>query len=444
MAPEYPENRCKRCGRCMTVCPVYQVTGHEADVARGRLALLEKMDSATLRRSPRFSEILTRCLLCGACTQACANSVPAAQIIQAGRQGLHASHRRWLENPLARTIRKGDLSPRIVSKGGSLLQALFCKRIPDSSGLHLRFPLSFFTKRTVVPPLARRPFIQTFQARPNETKVSTRVAVFVGCGANYLYPEAAWALVEILHRIGVSIVVPRDQGCCGLPAFVSGDTETARCLAKKNIEAFSSSDVDTVLSLCASCGSHWTAMPRLFEPGSTWRQAADALAEKHQDAMAFLAREERALRSRLYENDRDAASPENKPIRVVYHEPCHRRIGQGLGVEAPEALLRRIPGVTLIHSAHPEQCCGHGGTFNLTHFDLSMKILDRRMEDLLARQPNAIVTGCTGCLLQLTEGVSRRGLAGSVLVCHPLVLVADFLEELVPSNLPRADRKSAR
>ena len=77
----------------------------------------------------------------------------------------------------------------------------------------------------------------------------------------------------------------------------------------------------------------------------------------------------------------------------------------------------------LAEASHPGQCCGHGGDFNLSHFDLSVKILDRRMRDFETVAPDAIVTGCTGCLLQFAEGASRKGLAGRVKICHPLVLI---------------------
>jgi glycolate oxidase iron-sulfur subunit len=114
---------------------------------------------------------------------------------------------------------------------------------------------------------------------------------------------------------------------------------------------------------------------------------------------------------------------QRKPLlRVAYHDPCHLRIGQGI-TEAPRRLLEAFPNVEFIEAPHPGQCCGHGGDFNLSHFDLSVKILDRRMEDFLKVEPDAIVTGCTGCLLQFEEGVSRQRLTGRVRVCHPLVLI---------------------
>ena len=113
-------------------------------------------------------------------------------------------------------------------------------------------------------------------------------------------------------------------------------------------------------------------------------------------------------------------------LRVGYHEPCHLRIGQGI-TKAPRQILEALEGVALVEAFGSNQCCGHGGGFNLAHFDLSMQILDKRIGDLRKTSLEAIVTGCTGCLLQFTEGVSRANTLGRIEVCHPLVLVEKYL-----------------
>jgi len=406
----------------MSVCPVYQTTFRETDVARGRLALLESVGEGTIPWSERLEEILSRCLLCGACAQICANNVPTTRLIQQGRQYLfEAGKGSRFSHPLIRSVRQGELSGRAVVKGGALLQGLLCRKIPDSSGLHLRFPLSFFAERATVPPVAWRPFLEAFRPEAVEKMEGTRVGFFVGCGANYLFPETAWALVRILKRMGVTMVIPRDQVCCGLPAYVSGDTKTARALARKNIETFEPLEVDAVLTVCASCGSHLQDLGALFEDDPVWQDAAGALAARHKDAMAFLVE---ALGLDHYLQDQGSAVKLHGGgvYRVAYHDPCHLRIGQGI-TEGPRRLLQATPGVEFVEAPHPGRCCGHGGDFNLSHFGLSMEILDRRMEDFQTAQAHAIVTGCTGCLLQFAEGVSRKGLAGRVQVCHPLVLV---------------------
>lgn len=413
---------CKRCGQCMSVCPVYQATFREVDVARGKLALLESAEAKTIQWSKRLEEILSRCLLCGACAQVCANSVQTTLMIQSGRQRLFEVEKRGeLQSPLLGSIRESHLPAKILLKGGALLQALACKKIPETSGLHLRFPLSFFTKRSTVPPIAWTPFLDSFRPEPTVKVERPRIGFFVGCGANYLFPDIAWALVHLLGRVGVTVFVPQGQVCCGLPAYVSGDTRTARKLAQENIEVFESLELDAILTVCASCGSHLKALASLFADDHSSRDAAASMAQKHMDAMTFLV-DHPGFDVYLKALQRAESPKETRPLRVAYHDPCHLRIGQGI-TEAPGRLLEAVPGVQLVEAPHPDRCCGHGGDFNISHFPLSMKILDRRMDDFEKVKPDRIVTGCTGCLLQFAEGISRRGLTGKIEACHPLALV---------------------
>jgi glycolate oxidase iron-sulfur subunit len=422
----------------MSVCPVYQITFREADVARGKLALLESVEAGTMKWSNRVVEILSRCLLCGACAQVCASRVKTTLMIQSGRQRLFEVEKRGeRQGALIRNLREGLLSARLLLKGGALLQALVCKKIPETSGLHLRFPLSFFAKRLTVPPIARTPFLDAFHPEPPVNAEGPRIGFFVGCGANYLFPGIAWTLVRILGRMGATLVVPKEQVCCGLPAYVSGDTRTARRLAQKNIDLFESLELDAILTVCASCGSHLKALASLFADHTSSRAAAASMAQKGMDAMTFL------VDHLGFEAYLKALNPAGSPkgaraLRVVYHDPCHLRIGQGIN-RAPRRLLETLPGVQLVEAPHPGRCCGHGGDFNLSHFPLSMKILDRRMEDFEKVKPETIVTGCTGCLLQFAEGISRRGLAGRIEVCHPLVLIE---KAIAPSPTPARYRKN--
>jgi len=389
------------------------------------------VQEGTMGWSERFEEILSRCLMCGACAEYCVSMVDAKRIFQHARQCLFQATKDWRSTKaMVKSLREGELPGKLLLKGGALLQGLLCTKIPQSSGLHLRFPLSFFTKRTVVPTLAWNPFLETLDPALEGNAKGLRVGFFVGCGANYLFPGTAWALVRILQHMGATVIIPKDQVCCGLPAYVAGDADTAQALANKNIEAFRASDLDAVLTVCASCGAHLKNLGDLFEDDSLGKVAAQGLAEKHQDAMAFLV-EELGLDAHL-EALASTHRSQGKPLyRVVYHDPCHLRIGQGI-TEAPRRLIDALPGVELVEAPHPGQCCGHGGDFNLSHFELSLEILNRRMEDFQRVEPDAIVTGCTGCHLQLAEGVSRKGLEQEVRVCHPLILVEEAMNLTAP------------
>jgi glycolate oxidase iron-sulfur subunit len=362
--------------------------------------------------------------------------------MQAGRQRLFELEKRGhTESALLKAVREGRLGTKVLLKGGVLLQALACKKIPETSGLHLRFPLSYFTERRTVPPIAWKPFLDAFQSEPSADSDGPRIGFFVGCGANYLFPDVAWALADILKRMGATLVVPKDQVCCGLPAYVSGNTKTAQKLARKNIEAFESVEVDAILSVCASCGSQLTSLPSLFPDDPEARDAASSIATKHTDAMAFLI--DHLGFEEYLASFQPAKSEELTTLRVAYHDPCHLRIGQGI-TEAPRKLLEALPGVELLETPHPGQCCGHGGDFNLSHFSLSMEILKRRVADFEKVQPDKIVTGCTGCLLQLGEGVSRSRLGGNVEVCHPLVLAERVIESCLNPARRRQDLPVSR
>ena len=415
----------------MAVCPVYQTSFRECDAPRGRLALLEAMRCAT-HGSRRLKEILSRCLLCGACAEVCANGVDTVSILQAGRSRLFRSHGAFTAGDwISRSEGEGALPDKVVSKGGTLLQALTCKHVPESSGLYLRFPLRFFTDRKTVPAISRVPFMRGLTSREATRGKKARVGLFVGCGTNYLFPEVAWALVSILRRLDVTVIVPTGQVCCGLPAFVSGNDGRAESLARKNIEAFEDAHVDAVVTVCASCGAHLQGLERFFGENSSWRVRAKALADKHKDAMAFLV-EDVGVASLLRESHGDERERRARSVCLVaYHDPCHLRITQGV-TDAPRAFLGMLPGVELVEAPHTGRCCGHGGGFNLSHFDISMKILDRRMKDFQSVGPDMIVTGCTGCLLQFIEGVSRMAPEGVIGVCHPLVLAQKALSNELP------------
>jgi glycolate oxidase iron-sulfur subunit len=164
------------------------------------------------------------------------------------------------------------------------------------------------------------------------------------------------------------------------------------------------------------------------------------MAKKHMDAMTFLM-DHLDFEAYLKDIEPTQSPKEKRPRRVAYHDPCHLRIGQGV-TQAPRRLLEALPGIQLAATAHPGRCCGHGGEFNLSHYSLSMKILNQRMADFEKATPDAIVTGCTGCLLQLAEGISRSGLAGRIEVCHPLLLVEKSIAPYLIRTQHGKDRQS--
>ena len=417
------ENKCIKCGQCMSVCPVYQATSLESDVARGKLTMIAMCEKDEFSKITKNS--LSRCLQCGACTNICANKVDAKDIILNARSNAKNSIGDKVNKLPVKAFTGSGVSSRIFRKGGSLLQGLIGKKIPELSGLHLRFPFSYFTDRNKIPSLSNQFFLgsksQKHIKELQKNKKGPVIGFFVGCGSNYLFPETARALVNIFSQLDARLVIPENQVCCGLPALTSGDIKTARKLAIKNIQAFNQELVkyDAIITTCASCGSHIKHLPKVFgydKDSNLWRIKAEKLSKLHMDATSLLVN--------MFEFDNYLSKKhfDQNIKKVLYHDPCHLRIGQGKTKDT-EKIIKSINCLKWLDS--PDQCCGHGGTFNINHYDLSLKILDKKIKEIIPQHPDYIVTGCTGCQLQFLDASYNYNL--NLSVCHPLKLIEKLL-----------------
>ena len=390
-------SRCVKCGRCLSVCPVYRELGRERGVARGKLSLIESQGGKGLKRSSKkLKEIISLCLLCGACTENCPNLVEGDKIIQKARGALFS--RKYPALPLKLMLQHILTSPKKMDKlhkAGKLLQPFFLKKIPAESGLHLRFPFSSWGKNRVVPDLAKEPFLKKYFQK--KAPVKTAVALFVGCVGNYLFPQVPEAAVEIFKRMNLSVQIPQEQGCCGLMAFGAGMDEIDIELVKKNIEAFEKTGSLPIVAPCSSCSAHLKHYPDLFEEGE-WKERAKRFSQRVKDSSEFLVETSYAPKGKA-----NASS-----VRLTFHDPCHLRRKQGI-FEAPRKLLKNIPGVEFIETGNDNLCCGSGGSFNVSHYDLSKKIFQRRIKPIDEKKVDTVVTSCMGCMLQFLDGLYREG-----------------------------------
>lgn len=390
-------SRCVKCGRCLSVCPVYRELGRERGVARGKLSLIELQGGKGLKRSSKkLKEIISLCLLCGACTENCPNLVEGDKIIQKARGALFS--RKYPALPLKLMLQHILTSPKKMDKlhkAGKLLQPFFLKKIPAESGLHLRFPFSSWGKNRVVPDLAKEPFLKKYFQKKAPAK--TDVALFVGCVGNYLFPKVPEAAVEIFNHLNLSVQIPQEQGCCGLMAFGAGMDEIDVELVKRNIEAFEKTGFIPIVAPCSSCSAHLKHYPDLFEE-EKWKERAKQFSQRVKDISEFLVETSYAPKGKA-----NASS-----VRLTFHDPCHLRRKQGI-FEAPRKLLKNIPGVEFIETGNDNLCCGSGGSFNVSHYDLSKKIFQRRIKPIDEKKVDTVVTSCMGCLMQFLDGFYQEG-----------------------------------
>ena len=404
-------SQCVKCGTCMADCPIYVETLSEVTTPRGKLSLIESLASGEILLSKKLQDILFTCLACDTCGESCPNNVKVGEILLAARKEL-VTHRGL--SPVKRLFFRHLISSLrampLYLRAGSLLQGLLLKKVPEGSGLHLRFSLPFLDKKRLIPPLAKRFFCDYQPLLAKAQPEKKRVGFFVGCVNNYLFPRIGDATVRILNRNGVSLITPSAQNCCGLMAFGAGDWSSAQKCALSNIAAFESFNLDTIITSCASCAATLkTFYPQMFKDadGETQKRV-NKFSSTIMDISQFLTQELKST-SGLYKN-----LPQQKTLpRITYHDPCHLKRTLGIWQE-PRELLQFLSHRKYVEMDNASQCCGMGGTFTISHYDLSMNVLHHKLDTLETMDVDMLATGCSGCLLQFMDGIHQRGLKTKV------------------------------
>jgi L-lactate dehydrogenase complex protein LldE len=227
-----------------------------------------------------------------------------------------------------------------------------------------------------------------------------RVSLFVTCLADQLWPSAAVGLVAVLRRLGCSVEFDERQTCCGQPAFNTGYRPAARALAQRHIEIFESSAAEAIVSPSGSCTAMVHHYDQLFDDAS-WRARAKDVAERTHELSSFLV-------NRLGVEDVGASFPG----RLTWHDACHGLRDLRIKHE-PRRLLRHVQGAELVELPAPgaETCCGFGGTFSVKYPEISVAMLDEKVDAIERAGVDAVVSGDASCLMQIGGRLSRRGSA---------------------------------
>jgi glycolate oxidase iron-sulfur subunit len=386
---------CIRCGACMTVCPVYRAGRREELSTRGKLAIIRAMEKGDLRADRELVRSLGSCLLCGRCTSSCPSSVQGAEGIQAARAALATE----VGAPLFKRLVLQFILPE-PGRMDLAVQAgrVALKGVPASSGLNLR--LSRLEKLHKIPQPSNQPFLGGAPLEVPGPKGAESVGLFVGCVGNYLRPALMEKAVRLLSE-RFTVLIPQDQGCCGLPAVGAGLDGAAEKLARRNLSLFASLGADHIVTTCSSClhamVHDW---PRLHE--ATW---VKRLVSTAVEISQVLAGEPEQLKDRALSKE-----------LVAVHDPCH--LSSGMGITSEPRRMLQVAGVNLVEMEGPDQCCGGGGLFSLNEPELSREIFAPREEAFLKSGARVLATSCSGCWLQWLQGL-REG----VNVVHPVELI---------------------
>ena len=392
---------CVHCGFCLPACPTYVLWGEEMDSPRGRIYMIKKAADGEASLDDRFRQHMDNCLGCMACMTACPSGVQYDKLIEPTRAQIerrlprtwseslfrklvfatfpHPRRLRWLAMPLLVYQRSGLRS--LLRAAG--MQKLLPKRIAAMEALLPDAPTDVFSSlpKVIHPRSALR----------------RRVGMLSGCVQQVFFSHVNAATARVLAAEGCEVVIPGNQPCCGALMLHSGLEDEAAVSAKKMIAAFEAANVDTIVINSAGCGSTMKEYGHLLRGDPAWAERAAAFSAKCKDISEILC-------------ELEPQTPRHPlKLHIAYHDACHLQHAQGVR-EQPRELLAAIPGLEVAEIPEASLCCGSAGIYNLLQPDTANELGSRKVDNLLSTGAQAVISANPGCLLQLMNGLRRRGL----------------------------------
>ncbi len=234
------------------------------------------------------------------------------------------------------------------------------------------------------------------------------VQLFITCILDTFYPEIGQAVIKVIERAGVKVSIPKNQTCCGQPAFNAGMRSQAREMAIQTIRAFEADPSPVVIpsGSCAAMLRH--GYLELFAEDQAWLPRAKALAARTYELTEFLVDVLGVL---------DLGA--HYPGPLTYHASCHLLREMGIDRQ-PKALLGKVLEANAAQAApsepaqvislpHADECCGFGGVFSVEHPQISAAMLERKIANIESTGASTVVVCDAGCLMHINGGLHRQG-----------------------------------
>jgi glycolate oxidase iron-sulfur subunit len=363
---------CVHCGFCMATCPTYQLLGSELDSPRGRIYLIKEM-LETEQASDKTRLHLDRCLTCRSCETTCPSGVRYGRLIDIGREMAE------------------KLAPRSLYQ--KLLRKTMLAVIPYTARMSVALALARVFRPLLPAELKKKiPAKQAATLTP-VTSHARRMLVLEGCVQPLGTPNTNAAAARVLDRLGISLVSAQDTGCCGALNQHLSDSEGARAMMRRNIDAWwphVESGAEAIVMTASGCGL------MVKDYGHALKDDAD-----YADKAARISALTRDLSELLSRENLDAFAHIGQGMRVAYQSSCTLQHGQKLGGTV-EAILRRC-GYELTPVADSHLCCGAAGSYTLLQAKLSRQLLENKLAALQNGKPEVIASANVGCQMHLAS-----------------------------------------
>lgn len=357
--------QCGKCGTCRTVyhdvdwarvCPSGEFGNFEAYYLGGKNLLTWAVTSGKLKWTENLAKIFYNCSLCLACTQQC--QIPE----------IHSYAGEWLMAMREAAVKEG-FGP-----------------MPE----HVKYTESITNELN--PYMEKQADRQNWLSSSIKTSPEAKLAFFVGCTASYREQNIAISTAEILNSMQIDFQILKDEGCCGSPAFMTGQAEKAKKIAEANVKKFNDAGIEKIITACAGC---YRALKEVYP---------NKFGLKHGIEIVHLPE----FLLKKIKNDELKLS-EDLNMKITYHDPCH--IGRHMGMyKQPRELLEAIPGVELVEmprNKHNAWCCGSGGGVRSAFKEMSASAANERIEEAIGTDAKALVSSCPFCLNQFKANIGN-------------------------------------
>jgi glycolate oxidase iron-sulfur subunit len=383
---------CVHCGFCTATCPTFVLLGDELDSPRGRIYLIKDMLESGRPATEEVVRHVDRCLSCLSCMTTCPSGVHYMHLVDHARAYIEETYTRpWPERMLRRLLSAVLPYPGRfrAALAGARLGRFAGGLIPGGSMTAQRLRAMLRLAPGALPPASPMQAPQVHRALGERRG---RVALLTGCAQQVLAPSINEATIRLLTRMGIEVVVTRDQGCCGALDHHMGHHDPAMRLARANIAAWTreieGEGLDAVVINASGCGTTVKDYGHMFrEEPAPWADRAARVAGLAMDVSEVLAK------------FGYAPSREAPGLTVAYHAACSLQHGQKI-TALPKQLLQKA-GFAVKEPAEAHLCCGSAGTYNLMQPEIASRLRARKLANLDRTRADLIASGNIGCLTQL-------------------------------------------
>jgi glycolate oxidase iron-sulfur subunit len=395
---------CVHCGFCTATCPTYVLLGDELDSPRGRIYLIKDMLEQDRPATADVVKHVDRCLSCLSCMTTCPSGVHYMHLVDHARAHVERTYRRPWRDRLVRSLLAAVL-PYPARLRAALTFAPLARPFAGLlSAIGFR-PLSAMLRLAPAngsspPQLAQR------RIHPAEGQRKGRVALLQGCANRVLGAHVNAATIRLLNRLGIEVVTPDGEGCCGALVHHMGREHQAHSQAKANIDLWmqeiEGEGLDAIVVNVSGCGTTVKDYGFMLRTDPAYAAKAARISALTRDIAEYL-----------------AVLPQAKPVApmgltVAYHAACSLQHGQRV-VRQPKELLTRH-GFIVKDIPEGHLCCGSAGTYNILQSEIAQTLRDRKIANIAQLSPDVIAAGNIGCITQIASGTA-------IPVVHPVELI---------------------